>query len=73
MSSLALFDALLRVRLRAPSAQFECTAHQVDHRSPACPQPHLLGQQVEPMPQSEWIDPIWCRSSSATFIAGESV
>lgn len=73
MSSLAVFDALLRVRLRAPSIRFQRAAHQDGPRSPACPQPHLLGQQVEPMPQSEWIDPIWCRSSSATFIAGESV
>ncbi len=55
MSSLAAFDALLRVRLRAPSVRFQRAAHQDGPRSPACPQPRLIGQQVEPMPQSEWI------------------
>lgn len=72
MSSLTSFDALLRVRHRAPSGRIQRPSHQPDPRSPTCALRRVPAQQTELLTQSEWVDPLWCRSALPTFISGGS-
>lgn len=70
MSSLASFDALIRVRRPSRVGSFSPQAQRNSLRLDTYAQRNLASHPIEPPQRSEWRDPWYCRVSSLATDAG---